>query len=482
MVEKNERLRNLKKNLLAILCCALTFSTAVHASELSDWAVPEYEAANSAGLIPVSVVSEKLTDNVTRVEFCEAVMNFYVIMKGEIPEFAENPFTDTDNAAVRMAYTLGVIDGKTPTEFFPDDHITRQEMAKIIMRTINAADKDAHITMEELEKLCSFEDFGDADDWAAADIAKSIKYEVMNGVSETHLMPKGYATREQAIAIVNRAFEAFCDEKSFYEQPQITDLYDGITLTDGFSFSWTGAHDAKRYTVLIKDADGSTICKESTKKTSIDLSGKGLEYNKNYSVIVGAVIDDGITVFSDPTDVYYGTDREVVNVITSLEDRYKRVFPDGTAFTSQTDADYNMTAVKIPVWQMDSSGKKYSATLSLVVNRNLAEEVVKIFTNIYNDPEQFPIKNVGGYSWRTTAFDSVSQHSYGTCIDINFDENYYCYPSGEAITGSFWKPYENPFSITPSGSVVKAFSKYGWTWGGNWTNLKDYMHFSYLGK
>ncbi len=472
----------MKKIIIPVLCAVLASSSAVSASDLSDWAVSEYDSANSAGLIPYSIVSERLTDSVTRVEFCEAVMNLYMIMKGDMPDMSGNPFTDTDNESVKMAYALGVINGKTETEFAPEDPIKRQEMAKIIMRTINAANKDAHVTMEELEKLIVFEDFGDTDDWAAADIAKSIKYEIMNGVSETVLLPKGFATREQAIAIINRAFEAFSDNIVFYEQPEITDLYSGITLSDSFSFSWTPIDNAKEYIVIVKDAGSDYAASFTVKSGEIDISDKNLDYNKNYTVLVGAKMSDFITVFSDPVDVYYGTPREVSNIITSTEDKYKRVFPGGIPFALQSDADYNMQTVSFPAWKLGKSGEKYSSTMYVTVNRNLADEVVKIFTEIYKAPEKFPIKDVGGYSWRTTAFGSVSQHSYGTCIDINFDENYYCYPSGQAITGSFWKPYENPFSITPEGSVVAAFSRYGWTWGGSWTNLKDYMHFSYLGK
>ena len=116
--------------------------------------------------------------------------------------------------------------------------------------------------------------------------------------------------------------------------------------------------------------------------------------------------------------------------------------------------------------------------------KEMTEDIVKIFTEIYNDPERFPIKDIGGFSWRQTAFGSVSEHSYGTCIDINWDENYYCHASnGQAITGSFWKPYENPYSIPKDGSVVRIFKKYGFKWGGDaWKNLRDYMHFTYLGK
>ncbi len=477
---KLKGLIKMKKIIIPVLCAALALSASAQASELSGWAEPEYSSANSAGLLPESIVSAKLTASITRAEFCEAVMNLYKIMGGKAVTSAHSPFTDTDSSAVKEAYTLGVINGKTDTLFYPNDLIKRQEMAKIIMRTINAADKDAHVTVEELENLHIFDDLGDADDWAMLDIAGSVKYEIINGVSKSILSPRGYATREQAIAIINRAYNAFCEEKATYLAPQFSGIKEGSILTSKLSFNWTSTPGAKEYTFIIKDSGYNHIATYNTASQSIDITDKGLGYNRNYTVLVGAKISEYITVFSAPVTIYYGSG--TVSPLPTLDQRYNRVFPGGKAFTTEAEAIVNMRTISVPVWQLASDGTKYSASLLLVVNLNLADEVMQIFTEIYNSPEKFPIKNVGGYSFRTTAFGSVSQHSYGTCIDINFDENYYCYPSGEAIVGSFWKPYENPFSIPRHGSVVKTFSKYGWTWGGDWKNLKDYMHFSYLGK
>ncbi len=79
----------------------------------------------------------------------------------------------------------------------------------------------------------------------------------------------------------------------------------------------------------------------------------------------------------------------------------------------------------------------------------------------------------------------MSEHSYGTCIDINPDENYYVKPDGTPITGSFWKPGENIYSMPADGSVVSTFKRYGWKWGGDAWGAgysKDYMHMTYLGK
>lgn len=477
---------NVKKFTALILGAALLLSHTAYAAELSDWAKPGYTAANSAGLVPISIVTNKMTDNITREEFCEIVMNMYKSMKGADVDIGDFPFTDTDNEAVKKAYALGIIDGKTETEFYPQDLITRQEIAKILMRAINAADNETHVTAEDLERICSFEDFGEADDWAAADVAKSIKYEILNGVSATQIAPKGYATREQAVTIISRSMDAFSRGAVYYQQPEIDGIYNGMSVSEDFSVSWNNDGGAVSYSVILKDGGYNTVRTVPTKKNSANISVSGLTYNETYTVILAAHMPDGMTVYSEPIEVYYGTEQGIFDVNASLDAKYNRVFPNGIPFENEEDAAYNMAAVTVPVWRLAADGSKYSSTASLTVNRNLADEVVKIFTEIYNDPEQFPIKDAGGYNWRATAAGtgSLSQHSYGTCIDINYNENYYCYASnGQAITGSFWKPFENPYSIPENGSVVRIFAKYGWKWGGNaWTTYRDYMHFTYLGK
>lgn len=170
---------------------------------------------------------------------------------------------------------------------------------------------------------------------------------------------------------------------------------------------------------------------------------------------------------------------------SALSEKEKRVFPDGVYFESAEVASEYMTSVKVPVWKLNSDGSKTSSSLWLEINAALADDVVQIFTEIYNDPSQFPIKNTGGYCWRNSAAGKLSQHSYGTCIDINWEENYYVRPDGTPITGSHWLPYDDPYSIPEDSIVVKTFAKYGWKWGGNaWgaSYSKDYMHFTYLGK
>lgn len=78
-----------------------------------------------------------------------------------------------------------------------------------------------------------------------------------------------------------------------------------------------------------------------------------------------------------------------------------------------------------------------------------------------------------------------SQHAYGRAIDINTVENPYVTPSGFVSP-----PNGAPFAdrrphrkgmITPGGKVMRAFARIGWQWGGNWSGIKDYQHFSATG-
>lgn len=156
--------------------------------------------------------------------------------------------------------------------------------------------------------------------------------------------------------------------------------------------------------------------------------------------------------------------------------------PNKRRFSSKEEADANMAEVTVPVWRLDrGTGVKTSSTATLTVHAALAGEVTAIFTEIYNDPEQFPIKNLGGYDWRGAS--SKGEHNCGTAIDINWEENYQVYSGGRVGAGSYWKPGDDPFSIPQDGSVVRIFALHGFSWGGSaWDTSKDYMHFSYLGK
>ncbi len=79
-----------------------------------------------------------------------------------------------------------------------------------------------------------------------------------------------------------------------------------------------------------------------------------------------------------------------------------------------------------------------------------------------------------------------SQHSYGLAIDINPVQNPYVGAGGfVAPPGS--RPYADRSRqaagmIKRGDVVVRAFAAVGWSWGGDWVDVKDYQHFSSTGR
>lgn len=157
---------------------------------------------------------------------------------------------------------------------------------------------------------------------------------------------------------------------------------------------------------------------------------------------------------------------------------YYEVSDHVSGISGKEDAVTKMTTITVPVWKL-SGGVKKPGTASVMVNSLLAGEISQIFQEIYDGPQQFPISDVGGFSWRGDT--SRSEHNGGTALDINSNSNYCVYANG-TVVGDHWTPGEDPYSFSADCDVVKAFKNHGFAWGGDWPWAnRDYMHFSYFG-
>ncbi|MDR1644113.1 MAG: M15 family metallopeptidase [Clostridiales bacterium] len=236
------------------------------------------------------------------------------------------------------------------------------------------------------------------------------------------------------------------------------------------TISWNKLSDVTDYSVTIVEKRASGLPEIPVGATTT-AKAEGASYtfkskaNCAYQVSLKATTSGG-TSYSDTATIYAKR--------SSLKNA-------PFSYSSKAEAQKDMTKVTFPIWKL-SGGKKVESKASVTVHKDLADSVVKIFTQIFNGPEKFPIKDIGGFDWRAANSDgSYSAHNSGQAIDINSNENYCIYPSGRVV-GSYWKPGVDPYSITPYGDVVTAFEANGWYWLGDSYGTKDYMHFSSSGK
>ena len=154
------------------------------------------------------------------------------------------------------------------------------------------------------------------------------------------------------------------------------------------------------------------------------------------------------------------------------------------------------------VWvrHWDFNGRARSGVL--IVHEDAAADVVKVFRRLF--AARFPVRrmrmvdayrgsdyasieadNTSAFNCRpVTGGGGWSEHAYGRAIDINPIENPYV--SGGTTSHRASIPYLDRSRVRPGmavegGALVRAFDAVGWGWGGRWSGIKDYQHFSMSG-
>ena len=84
----------------------------------------------------------------------------------------------------------------------PDNPLTRQEMAKILVLIYEENNMRKTDTMETV-----FADSGDISEWAYDYVVRASNYGLMNGVGSDLFSPLGIVSREQAMVAVYRLLD-----------------------------------------------------------------------------------------------------------------------------------------------------------------------------------------------------------------------------------------------------------------------------------
>ena len=144
----------------------------------------------------------------------------------------------------------------------------------------------------------------------------------------------------------------------------------------------------------------------------------------------------------------------------------------------------------------------------LIVNRRIAEDCRKIFLELFqkeyeiasmrlidkfwvgngvdSDTNSIEHNNTSAFNYRVVpGTDHLSNHARGYAIDLNPMENPYVQYNAAGEIAKYYKDMEKyldrdaglPHMITHEDEAYKVFSSYGFTWGGDWVNSKDYQHF-----
>ena len=233
----------MKKFFTAFLCSAsvlaLTFN--VYAESYSDvpqdfWAAESIQKAGEYGFI--SGMGDGIFgvgENVTKAQFISMVCRLF---NWDIIDYQYSSINDNQNPEnwyyeyVETAALNGAID--KGGFFSPENNITREEMAVII---INALGYSGLVGEAERENLL-FSDVSDNKGY----IALAYNFGLMSGKTADKFDPKGTAKREEAAAILTRCYEKLNSPTEFLHGFYAFSSYDQREMAskmDSVSFGWS---------------------------------------------------------------------------------------------------------------------------------------------------------------------------------------------------------------------------------------------------
>ena len=135
----------------------------------------------------------------------------------------------------------------------------------------------------------------------------------------------------------------------------------------------------------------------------------------------------------------------------------------------------------------------------LVVNSDSVTPIVRAFRSLYDTRFQIrqirPVEDFSGSDEQSMTADNTSafncrlvpgsstwsQHAYGRAVDVDPLENPEVRDGQvDPPSATRWadRARSDPGMIRHGDAAWQAFAAVGWTWGGDWTSLKDYQHFS----
>lgn len=134
--------------------------------------------------------------SVTRAEFVTSIVKAF-----RLDARNGQPFADTAGHwakdAIATAVAAGLVNGYSDGRFGPDDALTREQMAWIVVRVAELAEKT--------NGGVSFTDSSDISYWARTALATAIVNGLIKGYEDGSVRPNAHATRAEAVAVMIRA-------------------------------------------------------------------------------------------------------------------------------------------------------------------------------------------------------------------------------------------------------------------------------------
>lgn len=171
----------------------------------SSWAVSQLNKAQEYGLI-TNRIKGNMAGNITREEFAEIAVLLYEKYTSQKATAGNASFTDTNNPEILKAANLGLVSGVGNNKYAPNQLVTREQMATILLNALKVLNPGADYSINGVAK---FADDNKVESWAKNGVYYCSKAKIVSGIGNNMFDPDGNATREAAVIVCSKAYEYF---------------------------------------------------------------------------------------------------------------------------------------------------------------------------------------------------------------------------------------------------------------------------------
>ncbi|MCL1808181.1 MAG: Ig-like domain-containing protein [Clostridiales bacterium] len=190
---------------LAAICVLPHQAAVLAADNYAAWAAPYVHQADELGLL-TEKAKKDYVKALTREEFCELVVTMYEKRTGNQVAVTSRPFTDTTNQLVLKAYSLGIVNGTSATTFSPNNPVTREQAAVMLVNAVRKIEQAQGVKIyTQYADTLPFQDSGSISTWAL----EAMKVAYANGLMQgdgTNVRPLANISCQECIILIINAY------------------------------------------------------------------------------------------------------------------------------------------------------------------------------------------------------------------------------------------------------------------------------------
>lgn len=226
------------------------------AEQPSAWASSAVEWIKTTGKLDRSSDFQNFSRTVTRRDFARlGVILTQILANRWIPDDLNTPFVDCDDLYVTKAAYIGIVNGVGENRFAPDDPVTREQIALMLLRVLDECGYDYY--KGDVSAL-HFSDEDQISSWALDAVKRAYLIQAMNGTGGSAMSPKANLTMESAYQLLYNVSQNRTAIRSGFARSVVDSSVGSITLkyTGGGRYSDAYCEDAYSGQPAIYDIDG----------------------------------------------------------------------------------------------------------------------------------------------------------------------------------------------------------------------------------